>query len=431
MTRKRTRREFLQQSALAGVGFWVAGGRAFAQSRSPNEKLGMAVIGIAGLGAWNLKNVASQRIVALCDVHESRDEVVKNRKQFAKAKFYTDFRRVFDRKDIDAVLVATPDHVHALPTLMALRSGKHVYCEKPLTHSVHEARLVIETAAKMKRVTQMGTQIHAESNYRRVVEVIQTGTIGSVREVHVWVARVWGGEDRPRETPPIPAGLHYDLWLGPAPYRPYHPAYLPGKWRGWWDFGGGTLADMACHYMDLPYWALKLRRPVSVEATGPPVHPESCPPQLEVRYAYPARGELPPVKLTWYNGGWRPPHFARGLLPKWEDGVLFVGDKGMLIADYDRYALLPEKDFAGFKPPDPFIPDSIGHHNEWIEACKTGGPTTCNFDYSGALTEAVLLGNVAYRSGRKLEWDAANLKITNAREAMKFLHPPYREGWPL
>ena len=433
MARKPTRREFLQQSALAGVGFWVAGGRAFAQSSSPNDKLGIAVIGIGGQGNWNLGQVQSQNIVALCDVHESRDQVIKNRERLPKAKFYTDYRRMLDQidKDIDAVLVATPDHSHALPTMMALRAGKHVYCEKPLTHSVYETRLVSETAAKMKRVTQMGTQIHANSNYRRVVEVIQSGTIGKIAEVHVWVDRVWGGKDRPKDTPPIPEGLHYDLWLGPAPYRPYHPEYVPANWRAWWDFGGGTLADMACHYMDLPHWALNLRRPLTVEAEGPPVHPESCPTQLTVRYEYSARGDLPPVKLTWYNGGRRPPHFDRGLLPKWKDGVLFIGEKGMLIADYDQYALLPEKEFAGFKPPDPFIPESIGHHNEWIEACKTGSITTCNFDYAGPLTETVLLGNVAYRSGRRLQWDAENLKITNAPEAMKWINPPHREGWTL
>ncbi len=431
MTRGKTRRELLQESALAGIGFWVAGRRAFARSRSPNEKLGIAVIGIGGQGEGNLNAVASQAIVALCDVHESRGQVSSIRKRFGKTTFYIDFRRVFDRKDVDAVLIATPDHTHALPTLLALQAGKHVYCEKPLTHSVYEARLVSETAARMKRVTQMGTQIHAGGNYRRVVELIQTGAIGPIREVHVWVDRVWGGHDRPRETPPVPAGLHYNLWLGPARYRPYHPTYLPSEWRGWWDFGGGTLGDMACHYMDLPHWALGLRHPLTVEADGPPVHPESCPTWLVLRYEYPSRKNLPPVRLTWYNGGKRPAHFAQGLLPNWGDGTLFVGAEGMLLADYDRYVLLPEKDFAGFTPPDPFIPDSIGHHAEWIEACKTSGPTTCNFDYSGALTETVLLGNVAYRSGRKLQWDAGNLEITNAPEAMKFINPPYREGWAL
>jgi len=432
MSRARTRREFLQQSALAAGGLWAGGSRAFARTQPANEKLGIAVIGIGGQGAWNLNRVAGEAIVALCDVHESRKEVIENRERFARAKFYNDFRRVFDRKDIDAVLIATPDHTHAPAAMMALKAGKHVYCEKPLTHSVYEARLVAETAAGLRRVTQMGTQIHAGGNYRRVVEVIRTGAIGAVGQVHVWVGRAWsGGGDRPPETPPIPAGLHWDLWLGPAPYRPYHPAYVPTKWRGWWDFGGGTLADMACHYMDLAHWALELRHPGIIEAQGPPAHPESAPPWMIVRYEYPARKELPPVTLTWYQGEKRPPHFAQGQLPEWGNGVLFVGERGMLLADYGKYVLLPEKEFADFKPPDPFIPESIGHHLEWIEACKGRGTTTCNFDYSGALTETVLLGNVAYRCGEKLEWDARGLKATNAPEAMKFVRRSYRPGWAL
>jgi hypothetical protein len=261
--------------------------------------------------------------------------------------------------------------------------------------------------------------------------VIQSGGIGAVREVHVWVEREWGGQDRPSEMPPVPPGLDYDVWLGPAPYRPYHPAYLPERWRGWWDFGGGTLADMACHYMDLPHWALDLRHPVTIEAEGPPVHPESCPIWLIVKFQYPARGKMPPVLLTWYNGKRRPNYFQEGKLPKWGDGVLFVGEKGMLLADYDRHVLLPEKDFADYKRPEPYIPESIGHHLEWLEACKSGEKTTCNFDYSGALAQTVLLGNVAYRSGKKITWDAKRQKITNTRDADKFVDLPRRKGWEL
>jgi predicted dehydrogenase len=229
----------------------------------------------------------------------------------------------------------------------------------------------------------------------------------------------------------VPEGLHWDLWLGPAPARPYHPAYVPAKWRGWWDFGGGTLTDMACHYMDLPHWALKLQAPVTVEAEGPPVHPESAPAWLIVRYEYPRRGPLPPLKLTWYHGNKRPPHFAEGKMPEWGDGVLFIGEKGMMLADYNRYVLMPEKAFADYEPPEPYIPPSIGHHQEWIEACKTGGTTTCNFDYSGALAEAVLLGNVAFRSGKKLEWDSQAFEVTNTRDADRFLRREYRSGWTL
>jgi predicted dehydrogenase len=254
-----------------------------------------------------------------------------------------------------------------------------------------------------------------------------------VREVHVWCGKSWGGGDRPKDTPPVPAGLHYDLWLGPAPQRPYHPAYVPFNWRRWWDFGGGTLADMACHYVDLPFWALGLRHPTRVAAEGAtPVNPETAAPWLIVRYAFPARGELPAVLLTWYDGGKRPAAFAEGKLPKWGDGVLFVGAKGMLLADYNKHRLLPEADFAGYAPPAPSIPKSVGHHREWVEACKTGGPTTCNFDYAGALTEAVLLGNVSYRLGNKpLEWDAKHLRVTNEPEAEKLIRWEYRKPWTL
>jgi predicted dehydrogenase len=297
---------------------------------------------------------------------------------------------------------------------------------------VSEARLVAETAVKHKRVTQMGTQIHAGGNYRRVVELIQTGAIGPVKEVHVWCVKVHSGGDRPKETLEIPKGLDWELWLGPAPYRPYHSAYVPFNWRGWWDFGGGTLADMACHYTDLPFSALGLRHPtkVAVEGSPSPAHSESAAQWLIVHYEFPAREDMPPIKLTWYDGGKRPELFKEGKLPKWGDGVLFVGEKGMLIADYDHHKLLPEKDFQGFQPPKPFIKNSVGHHREWVEACKTGGSTTCNFDYSGALTEAVLLGNVSYRLGKPFSWDAKNLRASEP-EAERFIQHEYRKGWNL
>jgi predicted dehydrogenase len=431
MSKRLSRRRFLQTSAVIGASSFFVNPAPAKEKNSANDRLHVGIIGVAGQGAYDMGEVAkaSTEIIALCDVDEPRTGEARMR--FPGAKFYTDFRKLIDHKGLDAVVVATPDHTHAFATLPALRAGLHVYCEKPLTHNVAEARLVAETAAKHKRVTQMGTQIHAGSNYRRVVELVQSGAVGPVHEVHVWCGKSWGGGDRPKDTPPIPAGLHYDLWLGPAPYRPYHSAYIPFSWRAWWDFGGGTLADMACHYMDLPFWALKLRHPTKVAAEGPPVHPETAAKWLIVHYAFPARKDLPPVKLTWYDGGKRPELFAEDKLPKWGDGVLFVGEKGMLIADYGNHRLLPEKDFAGFKPPKPTIPESIGHHNEWVEACKSGGPTTCNFHYSGALTEAVLLGNVSYRSGRQLTWDAKNLRAVNDPEADRFLHTEYRKPWTL
>ena len=435
MADKTTRREFLRGAGLAAAGIWAGGAPALAEgvatrkAVSPNDKLGIAVIGLANQGKYNLDNVASQAIVALCDVDEQL--AYRARKRFPAATFYTDFRHIFDRKDVDAVVIATPDHTHAAPTMMALRTGKHVYCEKPLTHSVYEARKVTEMTGKMKRATQIGTQIHAGDNYRRVVELVRSGAIGVVREVHVWVGGAWMGSDRPKDTPPVPKHIDWDLWLGPAPTRPYHPTYVPRNWRGWWDFGGGTLADMACHHLDLSHWALGLRHARTIEAEGPPVHPESAPNWLIVRYEYPARGDQPPVKLTWYQGDKRPPILAKTKYAQWGAGTIFVGEKGQLIANYGEHHLMPEEKFADFKRPDPFIPKSVGHHNEWIQACKTGGKTTCSFDYSGPLTETVLLGNVSYRSGRRLEWDRKALKITNAPEAMKFIRREYRKGWTL
>jgi predicted dehydrogenase len=274
----------------------------------------------------------------------------------------------------------------------------------------------------------MGTQMHATRNYRRALEIVRAGTIGPVREVDVWTMAAEGGGDRPRELPPVPATLNWDLWLGPAPHRPYHPCYLPRQWHFWWDFGGGVLGNVGCHFMDLPFWALELRHPTTIEAQGPPVHPETTPPTMQIRYEFPGRGARPPVRLTWFQGC-RSPRVQTDRVPAWETGFLFVGEGGMLLADYDRHVLLPQERFAGFKPPAPRIPDSIGHYAEWVAACKTGSPTGCNFDYAGALTEAVLLGNVAFRAGQKLCWDGVVFRITNEPGAARFLRRNYRPGW--
>ena len=438
MSGKTTRRQFIRQSATAGVGFWVSNEWARGEpavTRSANEKVNVAIVGCGGQGSWNTRQVAESgmaNLVALVDVDENR--CAETRAAFPKVPFHVDYRRVLERKDVDAVLVATPDHTHVGPTLMALRAGKHVYSEKPLCHTVEEVRLVTETARKAGVATQMGTQIHSLDNYRRVVELVKTGAIGPIREVHVWVDRQWGGQTRPKDTPAVPEGLHYDLWIGPAAYRPYHPDYLPGKWRGWWDFGGGTLADMACHHMDLPFWALDLRVPRTIEAEGPPVHAESCQKTLTVRYEFDARGQLPPAALTWYHGGLRPPHFNQGAkvkLPEWDDGTLFVGEKGLLLAGYQDHKLLPEDRFKDFTRPEPFIKSSPGHHKEWLEACKGGKPALCSFDYAGPLSEAVLLGNVAYRTGKKLIWNAKTMKTQGVPKADTLIRKAYRKGWEL
>jgi predicted dehydrogenase len=428
MNRTVDRREFLRLGLAAGATPWLAG-PSWARPTSPYERLNIGVIGTSGRASSNIDGVQHENIVAVCDI----DDRLLGRagERFPRARTYTDFRKLLEQKDIDAVVVSTADHTHAPASVAAMKLGKHVYCEKPLSHSVHEARVVAETAARAKVATQMGTQIHAENNYRRVVEIIDSGTIGPVRECHVWVAKAWGGGSRPTETSPVPEYLHWDLWLGPAPERPYHPTYQPANWRRWWDFGSGTLGDMACHFMDLPFWALRLRHPTSVEAEGPPVHPETTPEHLIVHYEFPARGDLPPVKMSWYDGGKRPKLLAELTSSRWGDGVLFVGDKGKMLANYGRYELFPEADFKEFVPPPQTIPRSIGHYAEWILACKTGSPTTCNFDYSGALTESVHLGNVAYRLGRKIDWDATKLRATNCSEADQYIQREYRKGWTL
>jgi predicted dehydrogenase len=438
MHTKLTRRDFLRNATWGGAGLIILSNSRLVRGTQANARLNIAGIGVGGRGAADIDGVASENIVAMCDV--DHQHAAKTFERFPDAKRFKDFRKMFDEMQdkIDAVVVGTPDHTHAPAGVMAMKLGKHCYCEKPLTHSVYEARVMADVARQKKLVTQMGTQIHAGSNYRRVVELVQSGAVGEVREVHVWLGANFAGpskptdmtqSDAPSDRPDVPETLDWDLWLGPAAYRPYSPEYAPFKWRYWWNFANGQLGDFFCHYCDLVFWALKLRHPTSVEAEGP-VHPESAAKWTIARQEYPARGDLPPVALTWYSGGY-PAIVKENNVPQWNSAVLFVGSDGMLIADYNQHQLLPAEKFAGFQRPDPFIPESIDHHREWVEACKTGGPTTCNFDYSGALTEAALLCNVALRTGRKLVWDAKNLKAVGCPEADAFLRRPYREGWTL
>jgi predicted dehydrogenase len=421
-----SRRSVIRSSVFAGLSVWIAG----RSNAATAEKLNVAVIGVANRGGANLNGVATENVVAICDVDGRY--LNKAAEKFPQAAKFSDFRKLLDEvKNLDAVVVSTPDHTHAAATLRALRTGKHVYCEKPLTHNVAEARLVMSEAAKAKRATQMGTQIHASDNYRRVVELIQAGAIGAVRRVHVFATSKYG-LNRQTDAGPTPAPeFNWDLWLGPAVERPYRPGYHPQAWRLHWDFGGGTLGDFGCHHIDLSFWALGLGHPESVEAEGPVADAEAPPSDLKVHYRFPARGDRPAVHLTWYQAEKRPAVFDELGAPRAGNGTLFVGDKGMLLADYSKRVLLPKERFADYVPPKETIPASIGHHQEWIRACTDGTPTLCNFDYAGVLTQAVLLGNVAHRVEKKLEWNGERGVVSNAPEAGKFLTRAYRKGWEL
>jgi predicted dehydrogenase len=429
MSNRIPRRSFLKTTtASAALSFGVWCERSAAESKSPNEKLNIASVGTGGMAAADLAELAGENIVALCDVDENTLEGAAGR--YTQAKKYVDFREMFEKEDknFDAVLVSTPDHIHAPASVMAMKMGKHCYCQKPLAHEIAEVRTMAKIAAEKKLATQMGTQIHGTDNYRRVVEIIQAGAIGPVHEVVVWCGKNWGGGKRPEGTFAVPTNLHWDLWLGPAPERPYAPGvYHPAEWRRWWDFGTGTLGDMACHLMDLPFWALGLRHATSVEAEGPAVDPETTPLGMTVRLEFPAIADKPGVKFTWHDGDKTPKQVAGHPVPGM--GVMFVGEKGQMFADYGGYQLYPEDTYKDFKAPPQTIPASIGHWKEWIKACKDGSPTTCNFDYAAALTEAVLLGNVAYRTGQKLQWDAMAMKATNCPEADKYIRTEHRAGW--
>jgi predicted dehydrogenase len=429
-----TRRKFLASSTAA-----VLAAPMVARSARPNAALNLAVIGVNNRGAENLKGVAQENIVALCDVDEAWS--AKARDQFPKAAFFTDYRQLFDRigQQIDAVVISTPDHSHALPAALALSLGKHVYCEKPLTHSVTEARLLRTLAKRKKLITQMGTQIHAGENYRRVVELVQSGVLGPVKRVHVWNSSKPVGGKKVAEKPS--ARFDLNLWLGPCPDDFFEAVMNPSSWkfawphfhwRWWWEFGGGTLADLGCHYMDLPFWALRLTAPTQIAATGKKTYTgdNTTPDLLQVDYQFPATATQPEVHLTWYHGVSGPDLDGRTTYPGYSAGVLFVGEKGQLIADYGKHALLPKEFGESVARPPKSIPPSIGHHKEWCEAIKTGGTTTCHFGYSGLLTEAVLLGNVAYRVGKTIKWDT-DKGTTGDPKADQLLGRDNRKGWEL
>ena len=446
-----TRRQFATTAAMAALGSAVAPRRVFG-GQAATRKLNIAAIGVGGMGAANLRSCEAENIVALCDVDQAY--AAKTFARYPEAAVYTDYLVMLEKqKDIEAVIIATPDHTHAMITMACLRAGKHVYCQKPLTHTIAEARAIAEAATKYAVVTQMGNQGHSFESIRLLKEWLDDGAIGNVTEVHAWTDRPVGGDPwsdfavraRPTDTPPVPETLDWDKWLGPVAFRPYSPEYLPMKWRAWLDFGTGALGDMGCHILDPAFWALELGPPQTIEATSthyqPDVASETYPRASIVRYAFPARGSKPPVKLTWYDGRLLPPMPAEmepgRTLPG--SGALLIGDKGTILHGShgaDGVRLIPETRMQDYKrPPGTLRRVTEGHEGDWIRACKegAGGTPPCSpFEYGAALTQMVLLGVLAIRmKDQRLEWDNAAFRFTNNEKANELLQISYREGWTL
>ena len=462
-----SRRDFLGGMTLGAAAFQVVPGFVLGLNGQipPSRKLSLAGVGVGGQGGHDVSQFGSENIVALCDTDWAHAAGIF--KRFPNAKRFKDYRKMMEEvKELDGVVVGTPDHHHAFASMEAIKRGKHVYCEKPLTHSVWEARQVATAARAKKVATQMGNQGQASDETRRLCEVVASGAIGKVREAHIWTDRpsqglfkeYWAqGVDRPKETPPVPETLEWDLWLGPAPERPFNPAYLPFRWRGWWDFGTGALGDIGCHAMDPVCRALKLGspiiwpekawdpsaalpekcfHPVSIQASSSRVNKETYPLASMVTYEFPARGDAPPIKLMWYDGGLRPARPAD--LPEdvvmGDNGRMIVGDQGFILGT-TIYPEARRKEVGAIPQIWPRVKD---HYQEWAEACKGGKPAGSNFDWAGPLAEIVLLGNVALRVElrnllvhTRLKWDPVKLRIANLEEADKFLRRSYRPGWSL
>ncbi len=459
-----SRRDFVRGvcglSAFAIVPRYVLGGDA---NVPPSEKINLACIGVGDQGMKVMAgylNMPEVQIVAVCDVNQSGkypENRIKGREPARQAvenfyaeqsptgaykgcAAYNDFREMLAKqKDFDAVLVATPDHSHAVVSMAAMQAGKHVHCQKPLTHSVYEARQLAEGAKRYKVATQVFTAIQSSESTRQLCEWIWAGAIGPVRQVINWSNRpVWPqGINRPKDTPLVPEGFDWDLWLGPAPYRPYHPAYHPFNWRGWLDFGTGALGDMGCYSFDTIFRVLKLKAPDTVYASSSGLNTETYPRQSVVTYEFPARGDMPPVTLTWYDGGRKPPRpvelEAGKDMGDGNGGILFVGDNGKILCDFQggNPRIIPDSKMQAYKQPPQMLQRSIGHNQEWFRACKGGQPGGANFEVSGPITEALLLGNVALRFKEPVKWDSDSLKVTNIPEANKFIRRDYRQGWTL
>lgn len=445
---KNSRRGFLTRSAKAGAGLLILTNSKLAFSYAANSKLNIAGIGVGGQGRGNLDAFHSlgNNLVALCDVDARR--AADTFKKYPEAKRYEDFRKMFDQmgKEIDAVLVATPDHTHAVAAVAAMKLGKHVYCEKPLTRTVHEARVMRETAAQQKVVTQMGNQGSAENRLRRAVELVWAGVLGDVREAHVWFDGGNGPMKRPEAKPTVPEGLNWDLWLGPAENRPYSPEYVPEQWRSWRAFGSGIVGDFACHTANIMFRGLRLeqlwqksmnpgadRVVIKVQAWPSERDQEGYPSSVKVTMDLPARGSLPPVKTIWYAKEKPPEELLLGF-PRAGWGDLLVGSKGSLYSENPwnmGFVLLPEDRFEGFKGPAESIPRVKSHHAEWIDACKGNGKTFSPFEIGGPLTELAQLANLATLVEGPIEYDTLSGRILNSKEASALLHREYRKGWSI
>ena len=443
------RRHFLKAAGASATAFTILKAGS-ARAYAANDKLNIACIGAGGRAGSNIRGTESQNIVALCDVDWQR--AAESFEKLPNAKRYRDYRVMLSEmeSEIDAVIVSTPDHHHFHASMAAIRLGKHVYCEKPLTHSIWEARELAKAAREAGVATQMGNQAQAAKDTRTVQEYVMDNAIGPIREAHIWTDRpsrglhgeYWPqGVPRPTDTPAVPGTMAWDLWIGPAPMRPYHPSYAPFNWRGWWDFGTGALGDMGCHYFDPVYRALQLEAPTSVEAVSTRVNNESYPLGSVVTFHFAARGDMPPVKVQWHDGGLRPPRpdvLQEGTVMA-ANGVMLVGDDGVILTDWDNgWHMFPESRAREYGAPPKVLARSPGHHEEWILACKGGPKAGSNFDWAGPLTEGVLLGNVALRAQlrddltqKKLLWDSEEMAFTNHLAANQFLRRDYRAGWEL
>ena len=449
---KNSRRKFLKKSivipSIMIVPRHVLGGEGYT---SPSDKLNIAGIGVRkwGMGSGNLSQCESENIVALCDVDYNLSTHTFNK--YPKAKVYKDFRVMLEnQKDIDAVIVATPDHNHAVITMMAMKMGKHVYCQKPLTHTVYEARVITEAARKYNVQTQMGNQGRSSDEIRKLKEWVDDGAIGPIRELYAWTDRPIGGnawdtfavKAKSKEKPPVPEGLDWDLWLGPAKYRDYHPDYHPLSWRAWVDFGTGSMGDMGCHILDPAFYALELGAPSEIQATSthyiPEIESQTYPSASIVRMKFPIRGNHPELKLTWSDGRIQPPvpdEFKNGEQFTLS-GAMLIGDNGKITHDSHGASgvkIIPEEKMLEYNQPKPYLPRvNTSHEKDWIRACKDGNPASSSFDYGGPLTEMALLGMIAIRcKNEKLLWDSENLKFKNNEKANSLLHKEYRKGWSL